>query len=72
MPPLPGFIRSETKAAAPVGMGSQKFTSRQPSTPRVATLLVTPNPTSSSGAIESTTPSPPGDTGRAPATLAMP
>jgi hypothetical protein len=63
---------SETNARAPVGIGSQKFTTRQPSTRRVATLLVTPNPTRSSGRIESTTPSPPGVIGSAPATLAMP
>ncbi len=63
-----GFTFSDTKGKAPVGMGSQKLTTRQPSTPSVATLLVTPK---RSGVIESTT--------RArlvsretPATLAMP
>jgi hypothetical protein len=63
---------SDTNASAPVGMGSQKFTTRQPSTPSVATPLLTPKPTSSSGRIESTTPRPPGVIGSAPATLAMP
>jgi hypothetical protein len=67
-----GFTFSDTNAAAPVGIGSQKLTIRQPSTPSVATLLVTPKPTSSSGVIESTTPRPPGVSGSAPATLAMP
>ena len=67
-----GFTFSDTNASAPVGMGSQKFTTRQPSTPSVATPLLTPKPTSSSGRIESTTPRPPGVIGRAPATLAMP
>ena len=57
---------------APAGIGSQKLTSRQPSTPSVATLRVTPKLTSSSGASESTTPSPPGVSGSAPATLAIP
>jgi hypothetical protein len=66
------FIFSDTNARAPVGIGSQKLTTRQPSTPSVATLLVTPKPTSSSGKIESTTPSPPGVIGSAPATLAIP
>jgi hypothetical protein len=63
---------SDTNASAPVGIGSQKFTTRQPSTPSVATPLLTPKPTSSSGRIESTTPRPPGVIGSAPATLAMP
>lgn len=67
-----GFTFSDTYEAAPVGMGSQKFTIRQPSTPSVATLRVTPKPTSSSGATESTTPRPPGVRGSAPATLEMP
>jgi drug/metabolite transporter (DMT)-like permease len=67
-----GFTLSDTYAAAPVGMGSQKLTSRHASTPSVATLRVTPKPTSSSGAIESTTPRPPGVIGSAPATLAIP
>jgi inner membrane transporter RhtA len=67
-----GVTFSETNAAAPVGIGSQKLTIRQPSTPSVATLLVTPKPTSSSGVMESTTPRPPGVSGSAPATLAMP
>jgi hypothetical protein len=67
-----GFTFSDTNAAAPVGIGSQKLTIRQPSTPSVAALLVTPKPTSSSGVIESTTPRPPGVSGSAPATLAMP
>ena len=67
-----GFTFSDTNAKAPVGIGSQKLTTRQPRTPSVATLLVTPKPTSSSGRIESTTPSPPGVIGSAPATLAMP
>ena len=67
-----GFTFSDTNARAPVGIGSQKLTTRQPRTPSVATLLVTPKPTSSSGRIESTTPSPPGVIGSAPATLAMP
>ncbi len=67
-----GFTFSDASAAAPVGMGSQKLTSRQAITPRVATLLVTPKPTSSSGAAESTTPRPPGVMGSAPATLAIP
>jgi len=67
-----GFALSETKASAPSGIGSQKLTIRQPSTPRVATLRVTPKLTSSSGVIESTTPRPPGVSGSAPATLAMP
>ena len=53
-------------------MGSQKLTSRQAMTPSVATLRVTPKPTSSSGVIESTTPRPPGVIGSAPATLAIP
>src|SRR5271156_4997686 len=53
-------------------MGSQKLTSRQPSTPSVATLRVTPKLTSISGASESMMPSPPGVTGSAPATLAIP
>ena len=70
--PTAGFTFSDTNAIAPVGMGSQKLTIRQPRTPSVATLLVTPKPTSSSGAIESTTPRPPGVSGSAPATLAMP
>ena len=68
----PGFTFSDRKARAPSGMGSQKLTSRQPRTPSVASLLVTPKPTSSSGVIESTTPRPPGVSGSAPATLAMP
>jgi hypothetical protein len=67
-----GFTFSERNARAPVGMGSQKLTTRQPSTPSVAVLRVTPKPTSNSGVIESTTPSPPGVSGSAPATLAMP
>jgi inner membrane transporter RhtA len=67
-----GVTFSDTNAMAPVGIGSQKLTIRQPSTPSVATLLVTPKPTSSSGVIESTTPRPPGVSGSAPATLAMP
>jgi hypothetical protein len=67
-----GFTFSDTNATAPVGIGSQKLTIRQPRTPSVATLLVTPKPTSSSGVIESTTPRPPGVSGSAPATLAMP
>jgi hypothetical protein len=66
------FTFSDTNARAPVGIGSQKLTTRQPSTPSVATPLLTPKPTSSSGRIESTTPSPPGVIGSAPATLAMP
>ena len=70
--PARGFTFSDTYASAPVGIGSQKLTSRQPITPSVATLRVTPNPTSSSGAIESTTPRPPGVMGSAPATLAIP
>jgi hypothetical protein len=53
-------------------MGSQKLTSRQAMTPSVATLRVTPKPTSSSGVSESTTPRPPGVIGSAPATLAIP
>jgi hypothetical protein len=67
-----GFTFSDTNATAPVGIGSQKLTIRQPRTPSVATLLVTPKPTSSNGVIESTTPRPPGVSGSAPATLAMP
>jgi hypothetical protein len=67
-----GVTLSDTKARAPVGMGSQKLTTRQPSTPSVATPRGVPKPTSSSGAIESTTPSPPGVIGSAPATLAIP
>jgi hypothetical protein len=67
-----GFTFSDTNARAPVGIGSQKLTTRQPRTPSVATLLVTPKPTSSSGRMASTTPSPPGVIGSAPATLAMP
>src|SRR5580658_9914011 len=51
---------------APAGMGSQKLTSRQPSTPSVATLRVTPKLTSSSGASESMTPSPAGVMGSPP------
>jgi inner membrane transporter RhtA len=70
--PDSGVTLSETNASAPVGMGSQKLTTRQPSTPSVATPRGVPKPTSSSGAIESTTPSPPGVIGSAPATLAMP
>ena len=70
--PESGLTLSETNAAAPSGIGSQKLTIRQPSTPRVATLRVTPKLTSSSGVIESTTPRPPGVSGSAPATLAMP
>ena len=69
---MSGFTFSDTNATAPVGIGSQKLTIRQPRTPSVATLLVTPKPTSSSGVIESTTPRPPGVSGSAPATLAMP
>ncbi len=53
-------------------MGSQKFTSRQASTPRVATLRVTPKLTSSSGAVLSMTPRPPGVSGTTPRTLAIP
>jgi hypothetical protein len=67
-----GFTFRDKNASAPVGMGSQKLTSRQASTPSVAVLRVTPKPTSSSGVTESTTPSPPGVSGSAPATLAMP
>jgi inner membrane transporter RhtA len=70
--PVSGVTLSETNARAPVGIGSQKLTTRQPSTPSVATPRGVPKPTSSSGAIESTTPSPPGVIGSAPATLAMP
>jgi hypothetical protein len=69
---MSGFTFSDTNATAPVGIGSQKLTIRQPRTPSVATLLVTPKPTRSSGVIESTTPRPPGVSGSAPATLAMP
>ena len=53
-------------------MGSQKFTSRQASTPRVATLRVTPKLTSSRGAVLSMTPRPPGVTGTTPRTFAIP
>jgi hypothetical protein len=67
-----GFTFSDAYAMAPVGIGSQKLTTRQPRTPSVAMLTGTPKPTSSSGRIESTTPSPPGVSGSAPATLAMP
>ena len=67
-----GFTLSDAYAMAPVGIGSQKLTTRQPRTPSVAMLTGTPKPTSSSGRIESTTPSPPGVSGSAPATLAMP
>jgi len=67
-----GFTLRDRNARAPVGMGSQKLTTRHPSTPSVAVLRVTPKPTSSSGVIESTTPRPPGVSGSAPATLAMP
>ena len=40
--PAPRGALSHTYAAAPAGMGGQKLTSRQPSTPSVATLLVSP------------------------------
>jgi hypothetical protein len=53
-------------------MGSQKFTSRQASTPSVATLLVRPKLTSRTGVTESITPRPPGVTGITPSTLAIP
>ena len=63
---------SEMKATAPVGMGSQKLTSRQASTPSVATLRVRPKVTRSTGVTESITPSPAGVIGMAPSTLAIP
>jgi hypothetical protein len=69
-PPFGTF--SETYAIAPVGIGSQKFTRRQASTPSVATLLVRPKPTSSTGVTVSMIPSPPGVTGMAPRTFAIP
>ena len=47
----------------PTGMGSQKFTRRQPNTARVATFLVTPNETSRVAADASMTPRPPGGDG---------
>src|ERR1017187_10939634 len=70
--PAPRGTLSDTYAAAPLGMGSQKFTSRQLSTPRVATLLVRPKLTSSTGVTESITPSPAGLIGMAPSTFAIP
>src|SRR5260370_18570300 len=68
--PLGTFM--ETYAMAPAGIGSQKFTSRHASTPRVATLLVRPKPTSTTGVTVSMIPSPPAGTCMAPTTFTIP
>ena len=59
----------ETYAMAPIGMGSQKFTTRHERIARVAMTLVRPNPTSSAAAETSMTPRPAGVTGMAARTL---